>query len=576
MKKLFSYLIILSVFFLLCGNTVHAGRWIAAGDEHTVVLKEDGTVWAWGYNEDGELGNATWSDSSTPVQAYALSNVKAMAAGYWHTFALKQDGTVWAWGWNDEGQLGNGTYTSSSTPVQVGGLSNMTAITGGEEHTVALRQDGTVWAWGYNEDGELGNGTYTSSSTPVQVSVLSNVTAIAAGEYHAVALKQDGTVWAWGWNGNGQLGDGTQTNSPTPIQVFSGVTAITAGSYHTVAQKQDGTVWAWGWNATGQLGDGTLTDRLTPVQVSGLSTNVTEIEGGENHTVARKLDGTVWAWGYNEYGRLGDGTTTDRLTPIQVSGLYNMTDIEAGDEHTVALKQDGTVWAWGANWYGQLGNGTYTDSSTPVKSNGVVFSCTYSFSPSNYGYSALGGSGSVNVNPSGGSCNWTAASSDLWISVTSGSSGTGTGAVAYNVSPNATGNSRTGKISIGNQDIFILQAPGTFLDNPNNMFTSHIYAINTEGITRGCWGDTNYYCPDDVVTRGAMAAFIIRAIYGEDFSYTQTPYFTDVPESNGYFKYVQKMKDEGITGNVGTYNWTDVVIRQHMAAFLARAFLGMQ
>ena len=472
-------------------------------------------------------------------------------------------------------------------------------------------------------------------------------TSISAGYAHTVALKQDGTVWAWGGNDYGQLGDGTQTDSLTPVQVrgLYNVTAIAAGGYHTVALKQDGTVWAWGDNTYGELGDGTQTDRLTPVQVSGLSTNVTAIAAGYLHTVAQKLDGTAWTWGSNYNGQLGDGKQTDRYTPVQVSGLSNVIAIAAGSAHATALKQDGTVWGWGWDFAGQLGDGTTTDSPTPVYSNINLFLCTYSFSPSNYGYSDLGGSGSINVNPSvippyGGSCNWTASSSDTWISVTSGSSGIGSGIVVYNVSPNTAGSARTGKISIGNQDIFILQAQSIFLDDPNDIFTPCIYAINTEGITRGCWGNSNYFCPgdvvtrgamtafiiraihgeyfsytqtpyfndvpasngyfkyvqkmrddgitkgclgdpnsfcpDDLVTRGAMAAFIIRAKYGEDFIYTQTPYFTDVPESNGYFKYVQKMKDEGITGNVGTFNWTDVVIREHMAAFLSRAFLGMQ
>jgi len=263
-------------------------------------------------------------------------------------------------------------------------------------------------------------------------------------------------------------------------------------------------------------------------------------------------------------------------------------------------------------------------------------SCAYYLSSYGSGYGPQDGYGTVTVTPSSGSCSWTATSNDSWIHVTSGSSGTGTGTVSYHVDANYTGLPWAGSITIGGQGFTVYQVGTTFIDDPNNMFSPHIYGITTEGITRGCWGNPNYFCPNDVVTRGAMAAFIIRAIYGEDFSYTQTPYFTDVPpsngyfkyvqkmrdvgitavvgtymvddvvtrgamaafiirakfgggfsytqtpyfidvpESNGYFKYVQKMKDEGITGNVGTYNWTDVVIRQHMAAFLARAFLGMQ
>ena len=357
-------------------------------------------------------------------------------------------------------------------------------------------------------------------------------------------------------------------------------TWITAGESHTVAVKQDGTVWAWGNNSYGQLGNGTTTVRITPVQVSGLSTNVTAIAAGGNYTVALKQDGTIWAWGDNYYGELGDGTYTERHTPVQVSGLSGVTAIAAGGRHTVAMKQDGTVWAWGDNSIGQIGDGTksyWPWPTTPVESNINLFICTYLFQPSNYGYSDQGGSGSINVNPSAGSGNWTAASSDFgdsWISVTSGSSGTGSGTVAYSVLPNITGNARTGKIHIGNQDIFILQARSTFADDPNDGLTPYIYAIYTKGITTG-YG-VNYYCPGNPVTRGQMAAFIIRAKYGESFTYTTTPYFTDVPDTHGFFKYVQKMKDTGITAVTGTYDVDGLVTREQMAAFLSRAFLGMK
>jgi len=478
-------------------------------------------------------------------------------------------------GGNGYGQLGNGTTIDRHTPVLVSSLSGVAAIAAGEVHTVVLKQNGTVWAWGWNWSGQLGDGTQTERHTPVQVSGLSNVTAIAAGSSHTLALKEDGTVWTWGNNSKGQLGDGTTTERDTPVQVsgLSNVTAISAAWDYTVALKQDGMVWAWGNNGNGQLGDGTTTDRHTPVQVSGLSTNVSAISAGDYYMAARKLDGTVWAWGDNGSGQLGDGTTIERHTPVQVSGLSNITAISARGAFTVALKQDGTLWAWGYNAVGQLGNGTQTNSSIPVESNINLFLCTYSFSPSNYGYGNQAGSGNIAVTPSTGACAWTASTSDSWISVTSGSSGIGNGTVAYSVSPNATGSARTGKISIDNQDIYILQAQGIFADDPNDNFIPYIYAIYTKGITTGCGGGN--YCPSVVVSRGQMAAFIIRAKYGESFTYTTTPYFSDVPDTHPFFKYVQKMKDTGITAVTGTYNVDGLVTREQMAAFLSRAFLGM-
>jgi alpha-tubulin suppressor-like RCC1 family protein len=316
------------------------------------------TPWAWGYNHDGELGNGTAPvPSYTPVQVSGLSGVTAIAAGLAYSLAVKSDGTAWAWGNNSAG-------VPSYTPVQVSGLSGVTAIAAGT-HSLALKSDGTAWAWGAGNAGGV-----------VQVSGLSGVTAIAAGT-HSLALKSDGTAWAWGYNGFGQLGDGTTTDRLTPVQVsgLSGVTAIAAGLAYSLAVKSDGTAWAWGNNWDGELGDGTtMNERSTPVQVSGLS-GVTAISGsggsGGSHSLAVKSDGTAWAWGFNTQGELGDGTTNERSTPVQVSGLSGVTAIAAGWYHSLAVKSDGTAWAWGENAYGDLGDGTTNNSSTPVQVSGL-------------------------------------------------------------------------------------------------------------------------------------------------------------------------------------------------------------
>ena len=262
----------------------------------------------------------------------------------------------------------------------VHGLGRMATAT----HTIYVKDDGTVWAWGNNNNGQLGDGSAASKNTPVQVSGLYSMTAVAAGSGHIVALKNDGTVWAWGNNSTGQLGNGNFTPSnPTPAQVsgLSGmssgvVIAVAAGYDHTVALKNDGTVWAWGNNATGQLGNGNITPSNTPVQVSGLS-GVTAVAAGFGHTVALKSDGTVRTWGNNTKGQLGNGltngTTIDSAIPVVVSGMVGVTDIAAGYEGSVVLKGafkgDGTVWAWGSNSNGQLGNGLAVDSAIPVQAN---------------------------------------------------------------------------------------------------------------------------------------------------------------------------------------------------------------
>lgn len=344
---------------------------IAAGDDYTLALKSDGTVWAWGANDDGQLGDGSTTDRNTPNQVSGLSNVTAIDGGHYrHSLAVKSDGTVWAWGSNDNGHLGDGTYTNRTTPVQASNLSNVTAVAGGDSHSLALKSNGTVWAWGGNWYGQLGNGTYDNSISPVQVSSLSNIIAIAAGDQHSLALKSDGTVWAWGENAYGKLGDGATTNRSAPIQVsgLSGVTAIAVGDQHSLALKSDGTVWAWGSNEGGQLGDGTTTNRSLPIQVINIS-DVTAIAAGYKHGLAIKSNSTVWAWGYNGDGQLGDGGTADRYSPIQVNNLDSVTAIAAGDYHSIALKSDGTVWTWGYNGDGELGNGNTMSRNIPIQVN---------------------------------------------------------------------------------------------------------------------------------------------------------------------------------------------------------------
>ncbi len=369
LKKRITMLLVLLFICFSVAVTSEASTTLAGGGDHSLALKPDGTVWTWGLNDTGQLGDGTTISRCIPVQVQNLTNIVAVIGGrYNHSLALKSDGTVWAWGNNGHGQLGDGYNIDRYIPVQVEFLSDAKAIAGGGNHSLALRTDGTVWAWGYNNYGQLGDITSAVDRyTVIKVKNLTDVVAIAGGGNHSLALKSDGTVWAWGYNGYGQLGDGTTTDRYTPVQVqnISDVVAIAGGADHSLALKSDGTVWVWGCNGYGQLGDGTTIDRYAPVQVQNIS-DVVAIVGGSYHSLVVKTDGTVWAWGYNDSGQLGDGTCTDRYTPAQVGNLTNIVAIAGGCVHSLALDASGLIWAWGKNDKGQLGDSTTTERYSPV------------------------------------------------------------------------------------------------------------------------------------------------------------------------------------------------------------------
>jgi len=342
---------------------------IAAGVMHTLLAKSDGTVWAWGGNLEGQLGDGTTNRSSAPIHITGLPDVIAVAAGYYHSVALAADGTVRTWGRNYYGQLGDGTTTLRLTAVPVTGLTGVTAVAAGEGSTYALKSNGTVWAWGNNMEGQLGDGTTTNRYEPVQVSGLTNVVAIAAGEVFALALKNDGTVWAWGNNFFGTLGDGTTNQALTPVQAtgVTGVTAVAADGFHAAAVKSDGTLWSWGSGLYGELGIGSNPQVLAvPTQATGVL-GAAAVELGVNHTLALLGSGTAVACGLNIYGQLGDGTNNDRSTAVAVTGLSGVVAIAASYYHSAAVTSSGAVWTWGHNSDSQLGDGTTTDRNAPVK-----------------------------------------------------------------------------------------------------------------------------------------------------------------------------------------------------------------
>ncbi len=364
---------------------------------HTIVTNASGTAYAWGNNADGELGNSGNTNSNVPVAVYTSGvlsgkTIVQVAAGSSHSIALASDGTVYTWGFNIGGQLGNSSNTNSNVPVAVytsGVLAGkkIIQVAAGGAHSIALASDGTVYTWGDNAYGQLGNGNTTSSNVPVAIytsGILASKTIIqvAAGLYYSIALASDGTVYTWGYNIHGQLGNGNNIDNYVPVAVYtSGVLTgktiiqVAAGGYHSIALASDGTVYIWGYNIHGQLGDASNTDSNVPVAVSTSGVlagkKIIQVAAGGYHSIALASNGTVYTWGDNIDGELGNGNNTNSNVPVAVStsGALSgktITQVAAGRFHSIALGSDGVVYTWGYNVEGELGNGSNTDSNVPV------------------------------------------------------------------------------------------------------------------------------------------------------------------------------------------------------------------
>ena len=340
-----------------------------------------GTVYSWGDNAFKQQADGTTDPRLTPGPVPGLDDVVSVVGGGGHGVVQRTDGSIWAWGRNDHGQVGDGTNENRDTPLRIDGLDDVAVLAGGGGHTLALAKDGTVWAWGHNGRGDLGDGTTDSRNRPVKVKNLTDVAAVAWGGGHSVALRTDGSVWTWGHNLFGGLGDGTTQTRLEPVRIdLDDVVQVCGGGGHTLARTADGTVWAWGRNDRGQVGDGSNETRVSPVRVQGLDgVDVSIVVGGYFHSLALAADGTVWTWGNNDSGQLGDGTTDNRSRPARVADLAGVVAVAGGGGrnefgpggHTVALLTDGTLRAWGLNDAGQLGDGTTENRVRPVAVQGL-------------------------------------------------------------------------------------------------------------------------------------------------------------------------------------------------------------
>lgn len=335
------------------------------------ALKDDGSLWAWGSNLYGQLGVGS-SDYSLAVPALVGSAFKEVVAGFACHFGIKTDQTLWGWGANANGELGDGGSADRSSPVQIG--SDFVAVVSGSGdntaenpiicYTLALKSNGDLWAWGSNAQGQLGDGTTSPRNTPTPIGT--GFREIKVGANASYGIKQDRTLWSWGANNYGQLGDGSVTQRNTPAQVAADIEAVYPVGASVFAIKTDGSLWAWGNNAQGQLGDGSMEMRTTPVRIGTGFSGIVRLSDWSVYGL--QADGSLWAWGSNARGELGDGTTTSYAIPTRVgAGFSSVTGLSGWESaYTLAIKTDGSLWAWGDNSSGNLGDGSTEWRLTPV------------------------------------------------------------------------------------------------------------------------------------------------------------------------------------------------------------------
>lgn len=353
-------------------------RTMSAGSAESFVIDGNGTLWAWGDNIWGQLGDGTTEDRALPVKV--LEGVRSVSAGEGHTYAVLEDNTLWAWGRNVSNAFPDADDLVSS-PVPLNIMDDVASVSTGVCTHLALKTDGSLWAWGKY----IGNRSNKQVSTPQKI--MDNVAAACTGFGHSLALKTDGTLWAWGQNNDGEIGDGSGRERLSPVKVLDHVVSMSAGYGFSAAVKADGTLWTWGRNWQGELGDGTtwtwgpnwswhstdseedqlLQETLAAwIEMWGPQANrdhsvptkvldgAAAVYASNNNTYALREDGVLWAWGNNNSGDVGDGTNQDRLFPVPV--LDQVEQVCVGWDHVLARRTDGTLWTWGANVSGQLGN----------------------------------------------------------------------------------------------------------------------------------------------------------------------------------------------------------------------------
>jgi alpha-tubulin suppressor-like RCC1 family protein len=346
------------------------GGTVVTGGMHSCVLTPAGEGFCWGGNERGQLGNGSTARRPEPARIAGDMAFRSMSAGGSHTCGVARNGEAYCWGGNDSGQLGDGSSSPRAAPVRVAGTRRFSRVWTGMSHTCGVTSGGEAYCWGANGEGQLGDGTSADKSSPAKVAAATSFETIAVGWQHTCALGRNGRAYCWGANSSGQLGDGStmQASSPAPVGGSQRFTRLVAGSAHTCGIVADGGAMCWGRNSSGQLGDGSTADRGTPTPVQHSGSGFVNITAGSAHTCALARGGVAYCWGRNSYGQLGEGSTTDRLVPVKVTGGHIFTSIAASGAHTCGTTTAGDRLCWGYNVEGQLGDGTRSNRTEPVRS----------------------------------------------------------------------------------------------------------------------------------------------------------------------------------------------------------------
>ena len=357
---------------------------ISAGVSHSMAIDKNGRAWGWGNNSGGPLGDGTISSRTTPVSvAGAVKTFCEISAGNTFTIAIDKNGRAWGWGSGGNGRLGNNSSASQLTPITVGGLTKtFCQISAGGFTTIAIDRYGRAWGWGFNGSGQVGNGTVLQASTPVSVAgAIKTFCKIShgiegSGTSHSLAIDRYGRAWGWGNNGSGRLGNNSTTNQCTPVSVVGTTKTfcqISAGTAHSLAIDRYGRVWSWGFGSSGQLGNNATVSQLTPVSVLGAVKTFCQITSGTTNSIAVDKNGLVWAWGSFLDGALGNNTPPSTITPLSVRGqVRTFCQITAGYQFSISIDKNGRAWGWGNNTAGRIGDGSITERCTPVSIAGAA------------------------------------------------------------------------------------------------------------------------------------------------------------------------------------------------------------